>query len=104
MPLEVAAAWPADLVVAVDTGSGFDEAPAPGPRAPGLIAAHDEATRILMAEQSRAGLALWRATPGRPRLVYIRPPVERGATFRADQIRRYAEAGYVAARAALALT
>jgi NTE family protein len=104
VPLEVAAAWPTDLVVAVDTGSGFDEAPAPGPRAPALIAAHDDATRILMAEQTRSALALWRATPGRPPLVYVRPPVERGATFRADQIRRYAEAGYVAARAALALT
>ncbi|MFI5209101.1 MAG: patatin-like phospholipase family protein [Gemmatimonadales bacterium] len=104
LPLEVAAAWPADLVVAVDTGSGYDEAAAPGPRAPALLAAHDDATRILMAEQTRSALAIWRATPGRPRLVYVRPPVERGATFRADQIRRYAEAGYVAARAALALT
>ena len=104
LPLEVAAAWPTDLVVAVDTGSGYDEAAAPGPRAPALLAAHDDATRILMAEQTRSALAIWRATPGRPRLVYVRPPVERGATFRADQIRRYAEAGYVAARAALDLT
>ena len=104
LPLEVAAAWPTDLVVAVDTGSGYDEAAAPGPRAPALLAAHDDATRILMAEQTRSALAIWRATPGRPRLVYVRPPVERGATFRADQIRRYAEAGYVAARAALGLT
>jgi NTE family protein len=104
VPLEVAAAWPTELVVAVDTGSGYDEAPAPGPKAPALIAAHDDATRILMAEQTRSALALWRATPGRPPLVYVRPPVERGATFRTDQIRRYSEAGYAAARAALALT
>lgn len=104
LPLEVAAAWPTDLVVAVDTGSGYDEAAAPGPRAPALLAAHDDATRILMAEQTRVALALWRATPGRPRLVYVRPPVERGATFRADQIRRYSDAGYAATRAALALT
>jgi NTE family protein len=104
VPLEVAAAWPTELVVAVDTGSGYDEAPAPGPKAPALIAAHDDATRILMAEQTRSALALWRATPGRPPLVYVRPPVERGATFRTDQIRRYSAAGYAAARAALALT
>lgn len=104
LPLEVAAAWSADRVVAVDTGSGFDESPADGPPLPALLAAHDGAVATLMAEQTRQAIALWRATPGRPPLTRIRPPVQRGATFRAEQFRHYADAGYQAARAALALT
>jgi NTE family protein len=104
LPLEVAAGWPADRVVAVDAGSGFDELPAEGPAPPALLAAHDGAVAALLAEQTRLALALWRATPGLPPLIRIRPPVRRGATFRADQFRHYAEAGYQAARAALALT
>jgi len=104
LPLEVAATWPADRVVAVDPGSGFDEQPAEGSPGPALLAAHDSATGTLMAEQTRLALAVWRLTPGRPPLVYIRPPVRRGATFRAEQFRHYAEAGYQAARTALALT
>ena len=104
LPLEVASLWSADRVVAVDSGSGFDEQPAEGPPGPALLAAHDAATGILMAEQTRQALALWRLSPGRPPLVYIRPPVRRGATFRAEQFRHYAEAGYQAACSALALT
>jgi NTE family protein len=104
LPLEVAAGFPADRVIAVDTGSGFDELPSTGSPPPALIGAHDQAIGILMAEQTRQALAYWRAMPGRPPLSYIRPPVERGATFRADQIARYLEAGEHAARAALALT
>jgi NTE family protein len=104
LPLEIAATWPADRVVAVDSGSGFDEQPAQEPPGPALLAAHDSATGMLMAEQTRLALAVWRLTPGRPPLVYIRPPVRRGATFRAEQFRHYAEAGYQAACAALALT
>jgi predicted acylesterase/phospholipase RssA len=78
--------------------------PAEGPAPPALLAAHDGAVAALLAEQTRLALALWRATPGLPPLIRIRPPVRRGATFRADQFRHYAEAGYQAARAALALT
>ncbi len=104
LPLEVASRWPAERVVAVDSGSGFDEQPAEGGRGPALLAAHDTATGILMAEQTRQALALWRLDPGRPPLTYIRPPVRRGATFKAEQFRHYAEAGYQAACSALALT
>ena len=55
-----------------------------------------------MAGQTASALALWRASPNRPPLVYVRPRVEKGATFRVDQVRGYAEEGYVATRAALA--
>lgn len=103
LPLEPAAAIPARLVVAVDVGPGFDEAPgASGPGLPPVVEAHNEATGILMAGQIAQALALWRANPLRPPLVYVRPRVERGATFRVDQMRRYVEEGFAAARVALA--
>jgi hypothetical protein len=54
-----------------------------------------------MATATAAHLALWRATPGRPPLVYVRPQVERNATFQVDRVHHYAEDGYRAAREAL---
>jgi NTE family protein len=103
LPLEPAAPVPARLVIAVDAGPGFDEAPAPtASTLPPVVEMHNEATGILMAAQTAQTLALWRATPGRAPLLYVRPRVERGATFRVDQIRRYMEEGYRAATAALA--
>ena len=59
-------------------------------------------TRILMANQTAQAISLWKLTPDRPPLVYIRPPAERGATFRLDLIRRYVEEGREAALKALA--
>ena len=38
---------------------------------------------------------------GRPELVYVRPVVERNATFRVERVRKYADDGYRAAREAL---
>lgn len=103
LPLEPAAAIPARLVVAVNVGPGFDEAPgASGPGLPPVVEAHNEALGILMAGQIAQALALWRASSNRPPLVYVRPRVERGATFRVDQMRRYVEEGYSATRVALA--
>jgi NTE family protein len=103
LPLLGAEPVAADLAVAVDIGPGFDEAePVGGAGRPPLILQHDLATGALMAEVTRAQLALWRATPGRPPLVYVRPGVERHATFRLDRVPVYAEEGYRAARAALA--
>lgn len=102
LPLGPASLIPARLVLAVDVGPGFDEAPATdGPSLPPVVELHNDATGILMASQTQAALAEWRATPGRPPLVYVRPRVEKGATFRVDQVRRYAEEGYMATRAAL---
>jgi len=103
LPLEPASLIPAGLVVAVDVGPGFDEVQgAGGPGLPPVVDLHNEATGILMAGQTAMTLALWRASPGRPRLIYVRPRVEKGATFRVDQVRRYAEEGYTATRSALA--
>jgi NTE family protein len=107
LPLEAAARLCREPVIAVDVGPGFDMAPpgvAPDPtgparaEAPPLLRAHDDALAVLMATTTAAQLALWRADGARPPLQYIRPKVERNATFRVDRVRQYAEDGYRAAR------
>jgi NTE family protein len=101
VPLEPARSGDPDLVLAVDIGPGFDElATAPSPY-PSLVRAHNDATGILMAANSALELELWRSDPSRPRLVYVRPNVEKNATFRMDLARRYADEGYRATRTAL---
>jgi NTE family protein len=102
LPLEAAARLAREPVVAVDVGPGFDLAPS-GVTAPmpPLLRAHDDALSTLMAATTAAQLALWRAEAGRPPLLYVRPRVERSATFRVDRINQYAEDGYRAARDAL---
>src|SRR5688572_20611312 len=102
LPLDVAARFARETVVAVDVGPGFDATAAGAAGdAPPVVRAHDDAVGALMATATAAQLALWRADPGRPRLVYVRPPVERHATFRMDRIGEYAEHGYRATRDAL---
>ncbi len=106
LPLDVAASLARETVVAVDVGPGFDVAgvpPAAAPRttAPPIVRAHDDAVGALMAHATAAQLALWRADPTRPPLVYVRPKIERDATFRVDRVRQYADSGYAAARDAL---
>jgi NTE family protein len=102
LPLEVAARLAREAVVAVDVGPGFDAAAAGSAgKTPAVVRAHDDAIGALMAQATAAQLALWRGDPSRPPLIYIRPSVERAATFRVDRVRRYAEEGYAAAREAL---
>jgi NTE family protein len=102
VPLGPAAELDVELVLAVDVGPGFDlAAPVESSRVPALVRAHDDAVGILMAANSQSQLALWRADPARPPLVYVRPRVEREATFRVDRVREYAHEGRRAAREAL---
>ncbi len=102
LPLEAAAAIPADLVVAVDVGP-VREAPPPGfPRGPALHAAHDRAMAVAMAAQRARAVEAWRADDGRPPLVLIQPPVDPYGTFAFDRTADFIEAGYRAAHAALA--
>jgi hypothetical protein len=68
-----------------------------------MVKAHDEAVGILMAANSECQLALWRADPARRPLVYVRPRMERDATFKVDRIRDYANEGRRATREALEL-
>ena len=97
VPLEVAARVECDLVVAVDAGPGFEERHQPAPKhVPGLLRAHGDAMGILMAQATTRTVAWWRNTPGLPRLVYVRPPVERGVTFETGLAESYRARGYQA--------
>jgi NTE family protein len=103
LPLEPAKAIPADLVVAVNVGPGFDEVRPPDrPTAsvPPLIRAHGEAIRVMMAAQAERAVAAW--PKDGPRLVYVRPVNEREATFAVERIQEYVEAGYQATKKAIA--
>jgi len=102
VPLAVAARFEADLVVAMDTGPGTDAAPSSGRLAPPpFVRSFTESMHVMMSANTELALALWRASPGRPPLLYIRPETERGATFALAQFGRYEMAGYDAARRAL---
>lgn len=101
LALGVAARLPADLVIAVHVGPGFDEVVAPGNHspAPPLVRAHADALRIMMAAQVEQAIAAWPAAG--PRLVVVRAVAEREATFAVGQGERYFAAGYDATRRAL---
>ena len=93
LALEVARRIPADLVVAVDVGPGFDEPPGAVKAAiPALIRAHGEAIRIMMAAQTERAIAAWPRDAAR--LVVVRAVAEREATFAVGAGERYLEAGY----------
>jgi NTE family protein len=103
LPLDAARAIPADLVVAVNVGPGFDEAPVPSfqrSKIPALVRAHGESERIMMAAQSERAVADWPKEA--PRLVYVRPVAEREATFAVERLEQYVEAGYQATKKAIA--
>ena len=102
LPLEAARAIPADLVVAVNVGPGFDEDFVPsGQRSnvPALVRAHGEAIRIMMAAQTERAVADW--PKDGPMLVYVRAVAEREATFAVDRLEQYVEAGYQSTKKAL---
>lgn len=102
VPLRVAARFPADRVIAVDVGPAFEAEAASKPeRVLPLVRVWNDASRVMMAGISELELALWRQTSGRPPLVYIRPPTERGATFAVEQFDRYFSIGFEAARQSL---
>jgi NTE family protein len=101
LPLDAARAIPADLVVAVDVGPGFDEEPGvKRAKIPPLIRAHGEAIRIMMAAQAEQAVASW--PKDGPRLVYVRAVAEREATFAVDRLEHFVEAGYQATKKAIA--
>ena len=103
LPLETARGIPADLVVAVHVGPGFDEVAPPQRtafRTPPLIRAHGESERIMMAAQVEQAIAAWPKTGAK--LVLVRPVREREATFALENMSRYVAAGYQRTRAALA--
>lgn len=103
VPLEVAARFPADLVVAIDVSFGFDAAEPESQRGPpALLKLEGEAQRALMASNTAAQHELWLRTPERPPLLWIRPRVRRGETFATEQLRWYLAEGERAGAEALA--
>src|SRR5438093_1383301 len=91
--IDVARRIPADMVVAVDVGPGFDEPPAAKKAAiPPLVRAHGEAIRVMMAAQTERTIADW--PKDAPRLVIVRAVAEREATFAVGAGQRYFDAGY----------
>ena len=101
VPLEVAARFPAELVVAVDVGPGVDSAGFNGGPAPALLKLHGDAQHALMAANTAAQHQLWLRAPERPPLLWIRPRVRRGETFAVEQLRHYIAEGERAAAALL---
>jgi len=103
LPLDVAARFPADLVVAIDVSPSLDQpglrTPAGGPR---LLQAHDTSEGILLGQQAQDAVARWHATPGLPRLVHVRPPLPVRATFAVERFAEFESAGREATRAAIA--
>ncbi len=99
LPLSAAIMFPASRVIAIDAGPGFDALPSTGRLAPpAFIRAHSNASRILMAHATELELDLWRLSPDRPPLMYVRPVVERTSTFSTEDVDRYDKAGYDATR------
>jgi len=98
LPIEVARGVPADLIVAISVGPGFDEGPSRA-KVPGLLKAHGDAERVMMAAQTERDLEDWPADA--TKLIVVRAVHERDATFALDQVDRFVEAGYQATRQAL---
>ena len=100
VPIDVARRIPADLVVAVDVGPGFDEPPAPKKAPiPPLVRAHGEAIRVMMAAQTERAIAAW--PKDAPRLIVVRAVAEREATFAVGAGQRYFDMGYRETKRAL---
>jgi NTE family protein len=100
LPLTVAGEFDPDMIFAVDVGpSLYSDPPDRATPLPAMVRAHDEATRILMAAQVEAEVAMWqdREIP----LVLVRPKRQQQATFALDAAVTYVEEGYRAAVRAL---
>jgi NTE family protein len=100
LPLDVAAMFEPDLIVAVAVGPSL-YAPPPEHAAmiPPMLQAHNDALRILMAAQTERTIERFRQGP--TPLVLVRPNLEQHATFAVGSVVRYVEEGYRAATRAL---
>jgi NTE family protein len=100
LPLDVAARFEPDLVVAVRVGPSFSARRAKqAAYVPPLLEAHNRVLRTCMAAQADDVLARWQA--GRIPFVLVEPPIEEGATFAVESVVAHVEGGYRAAVQAL---
>jgi len=105
LPLDTAATFAPDVIVAVDVGPAWRETPPDRPaRVPAMVRRSGQVQRVMMAAQTETLLARWRARPpgAPPRLVLVEPPVRAETTFRLDLVVEYEAAGYRSAKAVLA--
>ena len=100
LPLDVAAMFEPDLIVAVAVGPSL-YAPPPEHSAmiPPMLQAHNDALRVLMAAETERTIERFRQGP--TPLVLVRPNLEQQATFAVGSMVRYVEEGYRAATRAL---
>lgn len=98
LPVHVARGIAADLIVAISVGPGFDEGPSKA-KLPGLLKAHGDAERIMMAAQTERDLEDWPADA--TKLIVVRAVHERDATFAMDQADRFVRQGYEETKRAL---
>lgn len=102
LPIESALVFGPERIVAIDVGPGFDEGPTSRTNTlPALIQNNQNSLGISMAQGTLDRLELWKVTPGRPPLTYVRPRVEKNATFAVDRLQAYVAEGYRATSEAL---
>lgn len=94
LPIEVAARFEADLIVAVSVGPSFYEEPSEE-RAPlpPLLRTAGDFLRITMADQTEATIRDWRDNAD-PAVMIVRPTTVAESTFRLDMVPFYVEEGY----------
>jgi NTE family protein len=96
LPVLRAAERGADLVIAVDAGTGKTRDSGDTVNK-GLIAIHHRVSEIMGYRRKRAIIEAWQG----PRLVYVRPQLHKYSTFDFGQTEFFLEEGYRATRAAL---
>jgi NTE family protein len=99
LPVQVAERQQPDLVIASYAGPPLVEPPRGRPGRYGLLAAHDNQTRIFLAVQAEEAVA---RRDARTPMLLIRPTVEAHATFDLAHAMRHVEEGYRAASRAVA--
>lgn len=97
LPIGRAAERGAELIIAVDVGSG-EVGDAADTVSKGMLAIHDRVFEIMNHTRRMAQLDAWDGPP----LIYVRPRLEGISTFDFTRTKYFLEEGYRAARAALA--
>ncbi|MGH7467478.1 MAG: patatin-like phospholipase family protein [Longimicrobiales bacterium] len=96
MPLELAAARGATLIIAIDVGAG-EIRDSEDTVAKGLVAIHHRVTEIVGFARKQAKLQNWNG----PRLIYVRPRLDAYSTFDFGRTDSFLDEGYRATREAL---
>jgi NTE family protein len=96
LPIDLAAARGATLIIAIDVGAG-EVRDSGDTVANGLVAIHHRVAEIMGFARKRARLQSWKGPP----LIYVRPPLDQFSTFDFGRTELFLNQGYLATRAAL---